>query len=225
MKTILITGANRGIGLGLTQKFVDTSWNVIACCRHPDNAEALKRISNIDIVELDVGKKSSIDALANKVTKPIDILLNNAGILLSGETQLGELEIDPWLETLKINTIAPTLIAQALEKNVAKSQLKIIANMSSDLGSISNDNISGYYYYRTSKVALNIVTKNLSIDLKTKNIISVALHPGWVKTDMGGANAEITIEECVDGLYNVLTELNSTDNGTFIAYNGNRLPW
>lgn len=231
MKTILITGANRGIGLALTKLYCEMEWKVIACCRNPEKAAELKSLysqhkNQLTVLALDVGNSESIKNLAKSLKgQSIDILMNNAGVIGSKDTAFGQLEFDTWLETFKINAIAPALVTQALIDQVAASELRIIANMSSTLASISLNNENGYYYYRTSKAALNMLTKNLSVALKGKKIIVVSLHPGWVKTDMGGENAPLSTTESVRGLATVLGSLKTSDNGTFIDYEAKRLTW
>lgn len=225
MKTILITGANRGIGLGLTKIFNEAGWQVIACCREPNKADDLSKLKNILIERLDVSDPRSIEELSKKLSNTtIDVLVNNAGIMGS-TAEFGQLKMDDWLQVFKVNTVAPTLMTQAFVKQVAKSELKIIVNMSSTLGSIGLNQDSHYFYYRCSKAALNMATKNIAADLRAQNIIAVALHPGWVKTDMGGSNAEITIDTSVNGLFKIITKLTPSDSGTYLSYNGNKIPW
>lgn len=229
MKTILITGANRGIGLELVRQYYSMDWRVIACCRDLAQSNELKKIdednNRLIIRQLDIRKIDEIAALSRYLeNQSIDILYNNAGII-GHTTKFGELEQEGWLETLKVNTIGPILLIQALIHQLELGQLKIIANMSSSLASISSNSEGGYYQYRSSKTALNSVTKNLAIELKHKGFTVVAIDPGWVKTDMGGKNALITPEESVTGIRHVLNTLTQEDTGTFINYQGKKQPW
>ncbi|MFU8797310.1 MAG: SDR family oxidoreductase [Gammaproteobacteria bacterium] len=232
MNTILITGANRGIGLELSRQYYQDGWHVIACIRNVEKKSELDKLTNhpsqgrLSIYALDVTHPKEIHTLAKQLeNQPIDILFNNAGIWGASNQALETTEPAAWLNTFKVNVIAPLLMVRSFVQQVEKSSLKIIANMSSIMGSISLNTSSGEYIYRSSKAALNAVTKNLSIDLKDQGIIAVALHPGWVQTDMGGELASITPETSVKGLHKVLSSLSLEDTGTFISYDGLRLSW
>lgn len=229
MKTVLITGANRGIGLELAKQYYANGWRVFAGCRDEKKSQDLKKISadpkKFSILPLDVGNIEQIKSASKQLKEfPIDLLINNAGII-GYANPFGKLEEKIWLETFKVNSIAPILMAQAFLDQIEQSELKIIANISSTMGSISLNGDGGYYPYRSSKTALNSLSKNLAIDLKPQKIIVVTLHPGWVKTDMGGKNAPVTPEESVKGLRKILDSLSMKDSGTFISYDGQRLSW
>jgi NAD(P)-dependent dehydrogenase (short-subunit alcohol dehydrogenase family) len=232
MNTILITGANRGIGLELSRQYYQDGWHVIACIRNIEQTSELDKLKNhpsqgrLSIYALDVTHPEEIHTLAKQLTnQPIDILFNNAGIWGASNQTLETAEPSAWLNTFNVNVISPLLMARAFVQHIEKSSLKIIANMSSIMGSISLNASSGEYIYRSSKAALNSVTKNLSIDLKDQDIIVVALHPGWVQTDMGGGSAPITPEISVKGLRKMLSSLSLEDTGNFISYDGLRLSW
>ena len=231
MPTILITGANKGIGLELAKQYSQTNWQVIACCRSPSDAselQALKQASkdHFSIYSLELASIDNIVTFSNQVQgQPIDILINNAAVF--GPTSTTWKTVDPtaWLDVFKINTIAPFVLAEKLAKNITNSELKMIVNMSSNMGSIEENTAGGEYIYRSSKAALNMITKSLSIDLKELGINVISLHPGWVKTSMGGSNALITTQECVTGIRKVLSALTAEDSGAFIGYDGKRLEW
>jgi NAD(P)-dependent dehydrogenase (short-subunit alcohol dehydrogenase family) len=230
MNTLLITGANRGIGLEMVKQYTKDNWRVLACCRTLDKAEELHQLkqnnARIEIFQLDVSQPTSITSLANQIkNEPIDILMNSAGLMGPHNQNFGFTDPAAWLEVFKVNAMAPLLLAEALINNIANSQLRIIANMDSTMGSIALNTSGGSYVYRSTKTALNAVTKSMAIDLKDRNIKVIALHPGWVKTDMGGPNALITPEESVKGLRAILSQASMTDSGTFIGYNGDRLAW
>lgn len=226
MHTVLITGANRGLGFEMAKQYSADGWQVIACCREPAQADALRKLGNdIKIVKLDVSDMHNIkDFLHHVGNQPIDILLNNAGVLPQ-EHGFGTVETELLIDTFKINTVAPFLLAEVLFKNIAASDLKIIANMSSVMGSIDQNSSGGHYAYRSTKAALNAITKSMAIDLKVQGIKVVVLHPGWVQTDMGGANAMITPQESVKSIRTVLSNLRPDDSGTFIRYDGSKLAW
>lgn len=229
MSTILITGANRGLGLEMVKQYGAEGWQVYACCRHPQTATELQSLASqyqVELMELDVKDPASIQQVKTILQDtPIDILFNNAGIWGQTKQLFGKIDPVSWAEALQVNTIAPLLVTQALVNNVAQSHLKIIANMSSILGSIAENHDGGGYPYRSSKAALNAVTKSLSLDLKKQGITVVSLHPGWTQTDMGGENAPLTAPQSVQGLKQVLATIRLEDSGSFIAYDGQHLPW
>ncbi len=230
-RTILITGANRGIGLEFVRQYARDGWRVLASCRNPQGADKLRQIAKkssgmVSIHHLDVTDTGQINDLARElIDERIDILLNNAGVHGPKQQDFGQVEEAGWIEAFRVNTIAPLKIAQAFLEHVANSQRKIIATMGSIMGSIGENDFSGYYAYRSTKAAVHMVMKNLSIDLKKKGIIAMAFHPGWVRTDMGGPDAPQSPEESVEGLRKVLASLTQEDNGRFLTYEGMELPW
>lgn len=230
MPTLLITGANRGIGLELTRQYLADGWQVIACCRHPDNAPELNQLtqqySTLSLHQLDVSDEQGIAQLADELKQqPIDLLLNNAGIYGGSGNKLGAMESPQWLEVLRVNTIAPLLMAQAFLQQVSGSDKKIIATISSKVGSIADNQSGSNYMYRSSKTAVNQAMKSLSIDVAAMGVTAVVLHPGWVLTDMGGPNALIDTETSARGLKTVLDNLTMEQSGRFINYDGEEIPW
>lgn len=228
--TILITGANRGIGLELSEQFAADGWQVLACCRNPADADALREMSNrypsVEVFALDVTDYDQVTALAQQLGgRPIDILLNNAGIYGPKGVGFGETDAATWRQVLEVNTIAPMMLVQALVEQVASSRQKLVAMISSKVGSIADNSSGGSYIYRSSKTALNQVVKSLSIDLAGRGIAVLSLHPGWVQTDMGGPNAEISTAESVSGLKTILQTAGLDQSGQFLEYNGNPIPW
>lgn len=228
--TILITGANRGIGLEFVRRFAADDWQVIACCRDPAAAGELQALaqttSGIEIQALDVTDYPRMQALAAELAgRPIDILLSNAGIYGPKGVAFGDVDPRSWREVLEVNTIAPLMLAQAFVDSVAASERKLIAVISSKVGSIADNGSGGSYAYRSSKSAVNQVVKSLSIDLADRGISTISLHPGWVLTDMGGPNAEIDTVESVSGLAGILQAAGPAQNGHFIEYNGDPIPW
>ena len=227
---VLITGANRGIGLELTSQFAADGWNVLACCRHPESADALVELSGrhpqIEVMALDVTDYVQLSALSEQLhDRPIDILLSNAGIYGPSGVVFGAVDPAAWREVLEVNTIAPLMLAQAFVEQVAASRQKLIAVISSKVGSIADNSSGGSYLYRSSKTAVNQVVKCLSIDLVARGISTICLHPGWVQTEMGGPNAEITTTDSVAGLKLILQSAGAAQNGHFIEYNGDPIPW
>lgn len=231
METVIITGANRGIGLALTKTFLQSNqWNVIACCREPENAEELqsllkKHVEKLEIYPLDVTDEISIKELSTKIeNRIIDLLLNNAGIYGGDRQSAFDMDFDAWLETFKVNTMAPLRTAQAFIENLRLSKKPRIVTISSQMGSL-NRKSSGSYAYRSSKAAVNKVMQTLAVDLASENIIVTLIHPGWVQTDMGGDAAEITADNSAQGIFKVAKSLSQEDSGHFIQWNGEKHPW
>lgn len=232
MATTLITGTNRGIGLEYVRQYAQDGWQVIACCRQPATAENLDRLASqypdhIRIYALDVADHQQIDQLSTTLAnETIDLLINNAGVYPpSDDGGFGSIDYTAWHKTFQINTMAPLKMAEAFIIQISSSKLKTMATITSKMGSIADNQRGGSYIYRSSKAAINMVAKSLAIDLKARGIISVLLHPGWVKTDMGGADALISTEQSVTGMRRILKEITLADSGKFLAYDGQLIPW
>lgn len=232
MATTLITGANRGIGLEYVRQYAQDGWQVIACCRQPAKAENLHRLTSqypdhIRIYALDIADHQQIDQLSRSLAnETIDLLINNAGVYPpSDDGGFGSIDYTAWIHAFQINTMAPLKMAEAFIHQISSSNLKIIATITSKMGSIADNQRGGSYIYRSSKAAVNIVAKSLAIDLKPRGIISVLLHPGWVKTDMGGPDALISTEQSVTAMRRVLRGMTLADSGKFFAYDGQMIPW
>jgi NAD(P)-dependent dehydrogenase (short-subunit alcohol dehydrogenase family) len=228
--TILITGANRGIGLELSKQFGADGWRVLACCRNPAGAESLQAFGNryppIELHALDVTDYRQMGDLAEQLRdRPIDILLSNAGVYGPKGVAFGDVDAAEWRQVLEVNTIAPMMLVQSFIGQVSASRQKLVAVISSKVGSIADNGSGGSYLYRSSKTAVNQVVKSLSIDLAGRGVSVVSLHPGWVQTDMGGPNAEIGTPESVAGLKNILQTAGPAQSGQFIEYNGDPIPW
>ncbi len=228
MKTVLITGANRGLGLEFSRQYALDGWRVLACCRSP--SPGLEELSarnpeRVSVQPLDVSDHGEIERLGRLLSeKSIDLLINNAGIYPdSGD--FGHTDYDKWMQAFRVNTMAPLKMAEAFVRQVAGSSLKTIATLTSKMGSLSDNTSGGEYIYRSSKAAANMVAKSLSIDLRSSGIISVALHPGWVKTDMGGPSALISVEDSVAGMRRAIAGLTLEESGKFLSYDGREIPW
>ena len=228
---ILITGANRGIGLEMVKYSMQQGWRVFACCRNPHNADSLfniAKLSNgkVSVHIADMQELATLQALSYELrNEPIDMLINNAGISGSDNNKFGNVDVSSWLQAFQVNSIAPLKMVEAFSEQLLMGKRKLVACMGSKMGSMADNGYGNSYIYRSSKAALNAVVKSLSIDLREQGIISVALHPGWVKTDMGGPNAEITTRQCVEQLFNHLTRLTIEDSGRFIDIDGSDIPW
>lgn len=227
--TILITGANRGLGLTFIEHYAKTGALILACCRSPSEATELQQLAkqntNIKIYQLDVSSQENIESLANELTMPIDILINNAG-MLDSESGLGSLSQEKLLKTFLVNSIAPIKIAESFTKHLAKSRRKLLVNISSSMGSIGENTSGGYYSYRASKAALNMLMKSAGIDLTPQGIKVLLLHPGWVKTRMGGEQAAIEPSESIAGMCKVIENYNPAPGEVrFYRYNGEIVSW
>lgn len=226
MKTVLVTGANRGIGLEFARQYAAEGWSVIACCRKPSDAKDLKAIDGeVRIEKLDVASDVSIGALAKSLkNQSIDVLINNAGIY-GGKQDFGHTDAKNWLEVMQVNVIAPLHMLEALAGNLAAGKEKKVLSITSKMGSIGDGPSGGGYIYRSSKAALNMTMASAAKDLKRHGITVIVAHPGWVKTDMGGAGAPITPKTSVAGLRKILSGLKPSDSGKFFNYSGEELPW
>jgi NAD(P)-dependent dehydrogenase (short-subunit alcohol dehydrogenase family) len=226
MSTVLITGANRGVGLEFARQYADAGWRVIATCRDPELARALKALEgDVRRQMLDVADDGQIAALARTLAnEPIDLLINNAGIGGPHDT-FGDCDAAAWLKVLRVNAIAPLHMAERFLANLERGQRKLIVNITSRMGSLADNAGGGSYMYRTSKAALNMVTRTMANDLRPRGIIVIAVSPGWVKTDMGGVNALITAGESVGEMRAKIDTLTLADSGHFFNYDGRALPW
>ncbi len=223
MPTTLITGANRGIGLALVREFQAKGHDVIATARDPSAATDLKA-TGAELHALDVADPASIAALAAALKgKPIDILINNAG--LGDRADMPGLDYDRFEELLRVNTIAPIRVLDALTPNLAAGKEKIAAALSSQLGSIQNTDMSFGLAYRVSKAGLNMGLRTAAHTLGAKGITLLALHPGWVKTDMGGEAAPVEPADSAAGLYKVITGAGPSRELRFFDWRGETLPW
>ncbi|MDO8989010.1 MAG: SDR family oxidoreductase [Sideroxyarcus sp.] len=232
MQTLLITGANRGIGLEFCKQYAAAGWRVLACCRDPDKADALKQLAarypdHIQLHALDITNHSQIEQLARKLSDvAIDMLINNAGVYPDADKRgFGQTDYAEWMAAFKINTMAPLKLVEAFVEQIARSKLKLIVTITSQMGSMADNGSGGSYLYRSSKAAANMVVKSLAVDLKDKGITSVAFNPGWVKTDMGGPNAMIPVEQSVADMRKVIDSLSLADTGKFIGNDGLVIPW
>ncbi|KAI8118914.1 C-factor [Lucilia cuprina] len=241
MNSILITGCNRGLGLGLVKALVKLPkppQHLFATCRNKDQAKELQELasqnSNIHIVEIDLRNYNSYDNLIKQIEdvtqdKGLNVLFNNAGIS-PRSTRINLTKVEDLMNTFETNTVVPIMLAKAclpLLKKASKAQESLdfsvnraaIINMSSVLGSIDSNVEGGLYAYRTSKSALNAATKSLSIDLYANKILCVALHPGWVRTDMGGSNAPLDVEPTTAEIIETVMKFGAKHNGGFYQYN------
>jgi NAD(P)-dependent dehydrogenase (short-subunit alcohol dehydrogenase family) len=231
MPTTLVTGANRGLGLEFARQYAAEGWQVIAACRAPQGARELQQLAaasggRIRILEMDVTDAASARAAAAGLKgEVIDLLLNNAGVGGPPGQQLGKLDYAAWARVLDTNTLGPMRVVEAFLENVAKSHLKQVVTITSGMGSIADNTSGGRYAYRSSKAAVNMVMKSLSVDLAPRGITCVVMNPGWVRTDMGGASGTLSPAESIKAMRSVIAALRPEDSGKFLNYTGKPYPW
>jgi NAD(P)-dependent dehydrogenase (short-subunit alcohol dehydrogenase family) len=224
MTTVLITGANRGLGLEFAKQYKADHAEVIACCRNPENALALKALG-VTTMSLDISSSDSISRLAEALhAKPIDILINNAGVYGPDRQSADDCDFDGLLETVHINALAPLMLAATLKANLLAGAEKKLAFLTSKMGSIS-DSSGGFLAYRASKAALNMIADSISKEWRRDGIAVALLHPGWVQTDMGGTSAPIKPEDSVKGLRARIAELSLKTSGRFVDFQGREIGW
>ncbi len=226
-QTVLVTGANRGIGLELTRGLRASGATVIATARRPETADALQHLGGDDlrIEELDVTSNASVAALSQRLAgSPIDILINNSGI--GGSRNKDSMsDFDSYRECFEVNALGALRVTVALLDNLRSGSKRQIVNLSSQLGSMTLNTGGGFQPYRVSKAALNMISRTFASELSSEGFVCVTLHPGWVRTDMGGRHAPVLPEESATGILEVLDRLGPNDNGSFFDYQGERIPW
>ncbi|ABC22745.1 SDR family oxidoreductase [Rhodospirillum rubrum] len=227
MSTILISGANRGLGLEFARQYRQEGHRVIGTCRDPGKAGDLLALG-AEVLPLDVADLAAVAGFGAVVgDQPVDLFINNAGVYggRHSEQDLGEVDSRVWLETLVVNTIAPLKLTEAILPNLERAEAAKAVYLSSKMGSMAANSAGGAYIYRSSKAALNAVVRSLAADLADRAIVVAALHPGWVRTDMGGPDGDIDAGESIAGLRRVIAALATTDSGRFLAYDGGEVPW
>lgn len=236
MPTVLVTGANRGLGYEHVKQYAQKGWKVIACARNPKKATELENLKdkyddNFIIEQLEVIDHPRIEELAEKYSNtPIDILINNAGTTgplgvpgAMDYQKIDSMDYEIWRDILEVNLISPFKVATAFHDHIAQSEKKLLIMMSSDLGSIEQNTFGGFYSYRASKAALNIISKGMSVDWQDLTVI--ALAPGWCKTYLGGEEAEIHPDESVENQQAMFEKIISSNSGMFLDRFGKEVPW
>ncbi len=228
MATVLITGVNRGIGLGLLEAYLKRNAKVIGSAR--DIGDVKRRHAHeisagrLRVLSMDVTVSDSIAAAARSVDEPIDILINNAGVVGPKHQSTLDMDFAGFAHTFEVNTLGPLRVAQAFLPHLKRGRMAKIVTISSGMGSMSyasSDRIA----YRASKAAVNKVMQGLSTDLKPFRIAVASIHPGWVRSDMGGSSADITVEESAKGIISVIDRLTPETTGRFFDWNGAQRPW
>lgn len=232
MASVLVTGANRGLGLEFVRQLAVRGDRVIAACRHPGRARELNEVAfahpgHVHVLPLDLARTASIDELAREaamVAESIDLLINNAGVLHDGE-RFGALDGEALESSLRINAVGPLLLIQALAGMLRKGSDAKVANISSIVGSIERTATFRSPGYAIGKAALNMATRQIAMALRDDGISAFALHPGWVKTDMGTARAPLEPPESISDLLTVIDASSMEDSGSFRDYKGETIPW
>ncbi|MEM1349287.1 MAG: SDR family oxidoreductase [Myxococcota bacterium] len=223
---IVVTGANRGIGLEFVRQLAARGEEVHATARKPQEASALRQVEgDVTVHALDVGSAESVAAFREALQgAPVDVLINNAGVLLR-EGGLGAIDFEMMTTCFQVNTLGSLRVSQALLEQVKASETKKIVHISTQMGSIADNSSGGAYAYRASKAALNMVSRSMARDLSEEGVVVFAIHPGWVQTDMGGSSAKLTAEHSVASMLRKIDASDMGMTGTFQNWDDQELPW
>lgn len=231
MPTILITGSNRGLGLEWCRQYVQAGWRVLATCRFPAEAKALQQLKKennaLTLHRLDVTDHDQIHTLAKELADyPIDLLINNAGVYFEKYVRPDQTtDYEAWAHTFSVNSIGAMRVSRAFLDHLRRSQKRLIVAITSHMGSIAEIENPGSYFYRSSKAALNAAMKGFSLELKPLQIGVLLLHPGWVRTQMGGPDGLLSPQESVENMRNRVDTFTLADSGRFLRYDGHEIPW
>ena len=233
--TVVLTGANRGLGLGFARHYLAAGHQVCALIRNPDRADALRGLASesptsgaLTVIRCDVGDPTSIEAAAGEIRttmSQVDLLINNAGYYGTAGGSVTDLDDSEVIRAVRINTLGPMHLVAALLPELRATPSAKVAHVTSKMGSITDNGKGGSWAYRMSKSALNMANANLAHEMRADGIHSVVLHPGWVATDMGGAGAPLSVEESVQGMASVIERVGLDDTGRFFNYDGGPIPW
>lgn len=226
-QTVFITGANRGLGLEFARQYHAAGWNVIGTARQPDEARELKGIGgDVKVIALDVTSDDSVAAMAKSLAgQPVDLLINNAGVGSGGAHRFENVKASDVERVMQVNAIGPMRVTQALLPNLRAGNGKVIVSITSGLGSIANNTRGGFYGYRESKAALNMFVRSIAAELAGEGFKCIVMSPGWVQTDMGGPEAQLTPQQSIGAMRKVIDALKPEDSGKFWNYDGEILPW
>ena len=240
MRRVVVTGANRGLGLELTRQLAAAGDEVVATARQPKTAEELEKVASgssgrVTAIGLDVGDPAGVARAALRIGErfdAVDVLFNNAGIWTApahhdraSRGPLADLRAEPVLEVLRVNAVSPILVTKALAPRLAAARTSVVVNLSSGLGSLQGATSGGNLAYAMSKAALNMFTRHLAAELRGQGTVVVSISPGWVATDMGGPSAPLEPAESVKGILNVVNALTPAQSGAFLDHTGVILPW
>lgn len=228
METVLITGANRGIGLALARRLLTDGYRVLATCRTPSAAAELAGLAgtgDLELLPLDVADAAAVDGFAGVLAgRPLDVLVNNAGVMGGPRQSADDMDYAAWAEAFAVNTMAPLRLAQALKRNLLQAARPRVVTLSSQMGALSRHS-PGAIAYRSTKAAVNKAMQTLALDWRADGIVVCPVHPGWVRTDMGGPNADLDVTDCARGLAALIAGLDLSRSGHFLTWKGEEHPW
>jgi len=231
MPSVLITGANRGLGLEFARQYLADGWRVFATCRNPAAADQLQHLAKssggkFTVLEMDVTDAASVRKAATQIKDvAIDLIINNVGIIGVSGQRPGNIDYVSWARVLDVNTMGPLRVLEAFVDHLARGERKLAVSITSGMGSLADNTSGGSIGYRSSKAALNMMMRSAAIDLAPRGIACVVVNPGWVKTDMGGPNATLTPQESVTWMRRLIEKLGPAQSGKFFHYNGSEYPW
>ena len=232
MPSVLITGSNRGLGLEWATQYAEQGWQVHATCRCPEDAADLAALAEryplVAIYRLDVTKPKQIRELAGGlINLPLNVLVNNAGVYFEhwGKDKLGRIDYADWEESFRVNTLGAVRVTEAFAPHLARSQGGVVVAVTSNMGSLTDITCGHDYAYRSSKAALNASMRGLSYELKALGVGVLLVHPGWVRTRMGGSTAPVNPEESVAGMRALVERFEMGMSGEPFRYDGSHLPW
>jgi NAD(P)-dependent dehydrogenase (short-subunit alcohol dehydrogenase family) len=225
----MITSANRGLGLEFARQYAADRWRIFAACRNPDAAEDLGNLARagfVTIFPMDVTDPQSIKrAKVELAGEAIDVLINSAGIFGKQNQRAGNIDYEIWKQVLDVNTLGPLRVTEAFTDQITRGERKLVVTITSGMGSLADNTSGGAIPYRSSKAAVNMAMRSAAIDLAPRGIACVLVNPGWVKTDMGGGGAPLTVNESVAALKRLIATLGLAQSGKFFNYDGREYPW
>ncbi len=228
MPAVLVTGANRGIGFEFARQYAADGWAVHGCVRDPAGADALRDLGGgpVTVHKLDVTRRDQIADVATALNgTAIDLLINNAGMWIGEDEHFGRFSNGQWMEQFRVHVFGTMAMCEAFVDHVAASEKKLMVNISSGNGCFGWPREMGDYPYDTSKAALNLITKGLSTDLRDRGITVMCFTPGNVATDMSGPDADLQPDVSITGMRRIIAQLDVSQTGSFIRYNGDAMPW
>jgi len=230
MTSVLITGANRGLGFEFASQYAADGWRVFAACRDPAAASELQRLAQnknmLSIVALDVTDGESVRIAARQHKDvAIDVLINSAGIAGASGQTTGNVDYKSWAHVLEVNTMGPLRVLECFIEHIARSERRLVVTITSGMGSLADNKSGGSIAYRSSKAAVNIVMRSAAIDLAPRRINCVLVNPGWVRTDMGGPKAPLSPRESVTAMRRIIETFGPKHSGKFYNYDGREYPW
>lgn len=227
MPSVLVTSSSRGIGREFVRQYAAAGWQVIAACRHPETVDAELRAhgSGVRPIAMDVTDLASVEGVAREDAAPLDLLLNTAGVIGHGPEGPGEVNYAEWTRVLDVNTMGPVRVLDAFADRLAAAGQAKAVTLTSGMGSIGDVGSGSSLIYRTSKAAVNMAMRTRAFSLRPRGITVAVINPGWVRTDMGGAGASISVEESVTAMRRVIDALTPERSGSFLNWRGADYPW